>query len=118
MASWETLSGPEHAMDFRGEVSSIYLTEHNVLVRWIPQYVTKSGIYLPPTDDLPYVKGEVVRMGPGKRIKGKQIPMQVSVGDIVWLGKFEWHQRVMIGDDLYAIIKEDAIVAIVEEEYA
>lgn len=100
--------------EFRGTLDQIHLREDYVIVSWVPQYQTKSGIHLPLTDSLPYSIGIVERVGTGTYDKKRHfIPTTVKVGDKVWLEKWDWHQRLKIGSVLYAVIREGSIVAII-----
>jgi chaperonin GroES len=50
---------------------------------------TASGIYLPDTAKEKPVRGEVVAVGPGKRLdNGKRAEMSVEKGDTVVYGKY------------------------------
>lgn len=105
-----------NASVFHGSIDDINLRENYMLVSWIPQNMTESGIFLPPTDSLPYSVGKVEAIGPGTfDKKGNFIPTELKVGDKVWLEKWEWHQRVSINDVLHAIVRETSAVAVVEK---
>ena len=57
---------------------------------------------------------EVVAVGPGGVVDGKEVTMQVKVGDKVIYSKYAGTD-VKLGDDEYIVVKQNDIVAIVEE---
>jgi chaperonin GroES len=50
---------------------------------------TKGGIVVPETakQNQPFHKGKVVAVGPGRFQDGKQIPIDLVVGDVIYFGK-------------------------------
>jgi len=77
---------------------------------------TKGGIILPDTAKEKPQEGKVVAVGKGKvNDKGEIIPMEVKVGDKVLYGKYAGTE-VTVDDKQYIILKEDDILAIVEEK--
>ena len=56
---------------------------------------------------------EVVAVGPGGMVDGKEVKMYIKVGDKVITGKYSGTQ-VKIDDVEYTIVKQDDILAIVE----
>jgi chaperonin GroES len=77
---------------------------------------TKGGIILPDTAKEKPQEGKVVAVGKGKvNDKGEVIPMEVKVGDKVLYGKYSGTE-VTVGDKQYIILREDDILAIVEEK--
>ncbi|MCM8772269.1 MAG: co-chaperone GroES [Candidatus Omnitrophica bacterium] len=77
---------------------------------------TKGGIILPDTAKEKPQEGKVVAVGKGKlNEKGELIPMEVKVGDKVLYGKYAGTE-VNIDDKQYIILREDDILAIVEEK--
>lgn len=75
--------------------------------------VTSSGIVLPDTaekDELEH--GEVIAIGQPKQDHGKEIAMEVKVGDKVILKKYG-PDKVKISGDEYVIADEDDLVGIV-----
>ena len=74
---------------------------------------TKGGIILPDTAKEKPVVGEVVAIGPGKvSDDGKNVPMEVKVGDKVLYGKYSGTEVTYEGDE-YLIMREADIFAIV-----
>ncbi len=74
---------------------------------------TKSGIILAAsTQEKPQV-AEVVAVGPGGVIDGKDIKMYVKVGDKVITSKYSGTE-VKIDDVEYVIVRQSDILAVVE----
>lgn len=76
--------------------------------------VTPSGIVLPDTADKEKpMQGEVIAVGPGKRLKDGQLaPMSVKVGDTVLFPKYS-PDEVEMNDEDYLIVEEEKILGIV-----
>jgi len=77
---------------------------------------TKGGIILPDTAKEKPQEGKVVAVGKGKTDEsGKLIPMEVKVGDKVLYGKYAGTEITIEGKE-YMILKEEDVLAIVEEK--
>lgn len=76
---------------------------------------TKAGIVLPETTDKEKPeKGEVLAVGPGKRMESGQIsPMGVKVGDKVMFKKYS-PDEIKIDDEEYLLLSESDILAVLE----
>jgi len=74
---------------------------------------TKSGIILTGTAKEKPQEAEVVAVGPGGVIDGKEIKMEVSVGDRVIYSKYAGTE-VKLSEEEYIIVKQSDILAIVE----
>ena len=74
---------------------------------------TKSGLYLTSAAQEKPATCVVVAVGPGGTIDGKEIKMQVKVGDKVLLAKYSGTE-VKVDDKEYTIIGQSDILAIVE----
>ena len=74
---------------------------------------TKSGIVLPGQAQEKPQQAEVVAVGPGGMIDGKEVVMTVKVGQKVICGKYAGTE-VKIGNDEYTIVRQNDIMAIVE----
>lgn len=74
---------------------------------------TKSGILLPGSAKEKPVEAEVVSVGPGGNIDGKEVVMQVKAGDKVIYSRYAGNE-VKIKDVDYIIVKQSDILAIVE----
>jgi len=74
---------------------------------------TKSGIVLPGTAKEKPQMAEVVAVGPGGMVDGKEVTMQVKVGDKVIFSKYAGTEVKFDGQE-YTILKQDDLLAIVE----
>ena len=74
---------------------------------------TKSGIVLTGTAKEKPQEAEVVAVGPGGYADGKEIKMEVKVGDKVLFSKYAGTEVKVDGEE-YTIIKQDDILAVVE----
>ena len=75
---------------------------------------TKSGIVLPGQAQEKPQQAEVVAVGPGGLVDGKEVKMEVKVGDKVIYSKYAGTD-VKLEDNEYVIVRQSDIVAIVEE---
>lgn len=74
---------------------------------------THSGIVLPGTAKEKPQVAEIVAVGPGGLVDGKEVTMQVKVGDRVLISKYAGTEVKMDNVD-YTILKQGDILAIVE----
>ena len=74
---------------------------------------TKSGIVLPGQAQEKPQQAEVVAVGPGTVEDGKEVKMEVSVGDQVIYSKYSGTD-VKLDDEEYIIVKQSDILAIVK----
>lgn len=74
---------------------------------------TKSGIVLPGTAKEKPQVAEVVAVGPGGVVDGKEIVMEVKVGDRVLISKYAGTEVKLDGEE-YTILRQGDILAIVE----
>ncbi|WP_459891535.1 co-chaperone GroES [Desulfothermus okinawensis] len=75
---------------------------------------TKGGIIIPDTAKEKPIKGEIIAVGPGRLTDdGKRIEMSVKVGDKVMFSKYAGTEVKIEGEE-YLIMREDDIVAIIE----
>ncbi|MBR6643413.1 MAG: co-chaperone GroES [Lachnospiraceae bacterium] len=85
-----------------------------VLKQLLAEETTKSGIVLPGQAKEKPQQAEVIAVGPGGVVDGKEVTMQVKVGDKVIYSKYAGTE-VKLGDDEYIVVKQNDIVAIVED---
>jgi chaperonin GroES len=85
-----------------------------VLKQLEAEETTKSGIVLPGQAKEKPQQAEVIAVGPGGVVDGKEVVMQVKVGDKVIYSKYAGTE-VKLGDDEYIVVKQNDIVAIVED---
>ncbi|MBQ7340422.1 MAG: co-chaperone GroES [Clostridia bacterium] len=74
---------------------------------------TGSGFILPSASQEKQQMAEVVAVGPGGIVDGKEIVMQVKVGDKVLYSKYAGNEFKVDGKELI-IIRQSDILAIVE----
>ncbi len=73
---------------------------------------TPGGIIIPDSAKEKAQQGIVLAVGPGKvTTEGKQIPMAVKAGDIVFFGKYAGTDA---GND-FIVIREDEILGVVKK---
>ena len=77
--------------------------------------ITSGGIFLPETAKEKPQKGTIVACGEGERDdKGKRIPMDVKVGDVVLFNKYAGTEIKVDGKKV-TILRENEILAIIEK---
>lgn len=74
---------------------------------------SSGGIIIPETITDKPLRGDVIAVGPGKRIKDMIVPMAVTVGDTVIFTKHDLIDITVDGEELL-IINEDNLIAILE----
>ena len=85
-----------------------------VVIRMVEsEETTKSGIVLPGSAKEKPQVAEVVAVGPGGVIDGKEVVMQVKVGEKVIYSKYAGTEVKLDGQE-YIIVKQNDIVAVVE----
>jgi chaperonin GroES len=85
-----------------------------VLKQLVAEETTKSGIVLPGQAKEKPQQAEVIAVGPGGVVDGKEVTMQVKVGDKVIFSKYSGTE-VKLEDQEYIVVKQNDIVAIVED---
>ena len=89
------------------------LGDRVVLKQVEAEETTKSGIVLPGQAQEKPQQAEVVAVGPGGVVDGKEVKMEVAVGDKVIYSKYSGTEVKYEGEE-YLIVKQDDILAIVE----
>ena len=74
---------------------------------------TKSGIVLTTATQEKPQEAEVVAVGPGGMVDGKEVKMEVAVGDQVIYSKYAGTEVKLDGEE-YIIVKQNDILAVVE----
>ena len=74
---------------------------------------TKSGIVLPGQNKEKPQQAEVISVGPGGTVDGKEVKMEVKAGDKIIYSKYAGTE-VKIDEDEYIIVKQSDILAIIE----
>lgn len=89
------------------------LGDRVVLKKVIAEETTKSGIVLPGSEKEKPQVAEVVAVGPGGIVDGKEVKMEVQPGDQVVYAKYAGTE-VEVEDQKYMIIKQDDILAVLK----
>ncbi|MDF2802661.1 MAG: chaperonin Cpn10 [Anaerocolumna sp.] len=85
-----------------------------VLKQLVAEETTKSGIVLPGQAKEKPQQAEVVAVGPGGVVDGKEVTMQVKPGDKVIYSKYSGTE-VKLEEEEFIVVKQNDIVAIVED---
>ena len=85
-----------------------------VLKQLAAEETTKSGIVLPGQAQEKPQQAEVIAVGPGGMVDGKEVAMQVKVGDKVIYSKYAGTDVKLDGED-FIVVKQNDIVAIVKD---
>lgn len=88
------------------------LGDRVVLKQLVAEETTKSGIVLPGQNKEKPQQAEVVAVGPGGMIDGKEVKMEVKVGDNVIFSKYAGTE-VKMDDEEFIIVKQNDILAII-----
>lgn len=89
------------------------LGDRVVLKQLVAEEVTSSGIILATQNKEKPQQAEVVAVGPGGMVDGKEVKMEVKVGDQVIFSKYAGTE-VKLDNEEYIIVKQSDILAIVE----
>ena len=85
-----------------------------VLKQLEAEETTASGIVLPGNAQEKPQQAEVIAVGKWGVVDGKEVKMQVSVGDKVIYSKYAGTE-VKLGDEEFIVVRQNDIVAIVED---
>ena len=89
------------------------LGDRVVLKKVEAEETTKSGIVLPGQAQEKPQQAEVIAVGPGGVVEGKEVKMEVAVGNKVIYSKYAGTEVKLDGEE-YIIVKQSDILAIVE----
>ncbi len=89
------------------------LGDRVVLKQFEAEETTKSGIILAGSAQEKPQEAEVVAVGPGGMVDGKEVTMQVKVGDKVIYSKYAGNEVKLDGEE-FIIVKQNDILAVVE----
>lgn len=89
------------------------LTDRVVVKAVEPEETTKSGIILAASAQEKPQIAEVVAVGPGGVVDGKEVVMYVKKGDRVITGKYSGTEVKLDGEE-YTIVRQADILAVVE----
>ena len=89
------------------------LGDRVVLKQLEAEETTKSGIVLPGQAQEKPQQAEVIAVGPGGVVEGKEVKMEVAVGNKVIYSKYAGTEVKLDGEE-YIIVKQNDILAIVK----
>ena len=89
------------------------LGDRVVLKQLVAEETTKSGIVLPRQNKEKPQQAEVIAVGPCGVIDGKEVKMEVKVGDKVIYSKYSGTD-VKLDDEDIIIVKQSDILAVIE----
>ena len=89
------------------------LGDRVVLKQVVAEETTKSGIVLPGQTKEKPQQAEVVAVGPGGMVDGKEVEMLVAVGDKVLYAKYAGTEVELDGEN-YLVVKQNDILAIIK----
>ena len=95
------------------DMKLVALGDRVVLKQCVAEETTKSGIVIPGQSKEKPQQAEVIAVGPGGMVNGKEVEMHVTTGQQVIYSKYAG-TNVEIDDEEYIIVKQDDILAICE----
>ena len=84
-----------------------------VLKKVEAEETTKTGIILPGSAQEKPQMSEVVAVGPGGMVDGKEVAMTLKVGDKVIVGKYSGTEVKLDGVE-YTVVSQSDVLAVVE----
>ena len=89
------------------------LGDRVVLKQLVAEETTKSGIVLPGQSKEKPQQAEVVAVGPGGMVDGKEVKMEVKVGDSVIYSEYSGTE-VKLDEEEFIVVKQNDILAVIE----
>ncbi|MCR5663694.1 MAG: co-chaperone GroES [Oscillospiraceae bacterium] len=89
------------------------LADRVVLKQNAAEERTSSGIFLAAAAQEKPEIYQVVEVGPGGLVDGKEVEMIVTAGQQVLVGKYTG-SKVKLGDEEYTIVRQSDILAVIE----
>ena len=89
------------------------LADRVVLKQLVAEETTKSGIVLPGQSKEKPQQAEVIAVGPGGVVDGKEIKMEVKVGDQVIYSKYAGTE-VKLDEEELIVVRQSDILAVIE----
>ena len=90
------------------------LGDRVILKQLVAEEMTQSGIIIPGQAKEKPQQAEVVAVGPGGNVDGKEVNMIVNVGDKVIYSKYAGTE-VELDKEEYIVVRQNDILAIVTE---
>lgn len=89
------------------------LGDRVVLKQLVAEATTKSGIVLPGQEKEKPQQAEVIAVGPGGMVDGKEVKMEANVGDNVIYSKYSGTE-VKLDEEEYVIVRQNDILAVIK----
>ncbi len=90
------------------------LGDRVVLKQLEAETTTKSGIVLPGQDKEKPQQAEVIAVGPGGVVDGKEVKMEVKAGDKVIYSKYAGTE-VKLEEDKFIVVRQSDILAVIAD---
>ena len=90
------------------------LGDRVVLKQLEAEETTKSGIVLPGNAQEKPQQAEIIAVGPGGIVDGKEVEMQVAVGDKVIYSKYAGTEVKLDGEDFIVVRQNDIVAKVVD----
>ena len=90
------------------------LQDRVIVKRMEEERTSAGGIVIPDSATEKPIKGQVIAVGPGKKLEsGSTQVVDLKVGDSVLFGKYSGTE-VKVGDEEYLVMREDDIMGVIE----
>ena len=90
------------------------LGDRVVLKQLEAEETTKSGIVLPGSAQEKPQQAEIIAVGPGGIVDGKEVEMQVAVGDKVIYSKYAGTEVKLDGEEFIVVRQNDIVAKVVD----
>ena len=90
------------------------LEDRVVLKQLEAEETTKSGIVLPGNAQEKPQQAEIIAVGPGGIVDGKEVEMQVAVGDKVIYSKYAGTEVKLDGEEFIVVRQNDIVAKVVD----
>ena len=90
------------------------LGDRVVLKQLEAEETTKSGIVLPGIAQEKPQQAEIIAVGPGGIVDGKEVEMQVAVGDKVIYSKYAGTEVKLDGEEFIVVRQNDIVAKVVD----
>ena len=90
------------------------LGDRVVLKELKAEETTKSGIVLPGQAQEKPQQAEIIAVGPGGIVDGKEVEMQVAVGDKVIYSKYAGTEVKLDGEEFIVVRQNDIVAKVVD----
>ena len=90
------------------------LGDRVVLKQLEAEETTKSGIVLPGNAQEKPQQAEIIAVGPGGLVDGKEVEMQVAVGDKVIYSKYAGTEVKLDGEEFIVVRQNDIVAKVVD----